>query len=46
MYGPNHEKTKWFLDKEDREIKKWNQTIMKIGTGQYRKNKYYGKTTF
>src|SRR5215204_3394521 len=45
MYGPNHEKTKWFLNQEDRKIRKWNQTITKIGTGKYRKNKYTGKTT-
>jgi hypothetical protein len=28
IYGPNHEKTKWFLQKEDRLVRKWNRAAM------------------
>jgi hypothetical protein len=46
MYGPNHEKTKDFLQKEEREIRAWNQAALKFGVRHYRKNRYTGKTTF
>jgi hypothetical protein len=46
MYGPNHEKTKNFFQKEEREIRAWNQTAQKLGIGPYRKNKYTGRTPF
>ena len=45
-YGPNHVNTRYFLEYEDKKIRKWNQVIRKIGTGKYRKNKYTGKTVF
>src|SRR5215207_9799748 len=38
--------TRYFIEHEDKKIRKWNQVIRKIGTGRYRKNKYTGKTTF
>jgi len=46
IYGPNHVNTRYFIEYEDKKIRKWNQVIRKIGTGRYRKNKYTGKTTF
>jgi hypothetical protein len=46
MYGPNHEKTKWFMQQEDKKIRAWNQTALKYGTGPYRKNKYTDNTLF
>jgi hypothetical protein len=39
-YGPNHVNTRRIIEYEDKKIRKWNQTIRKIGTGKYRKNKY------
>ena len=44
MYGPNHEKTKDFLQKEDKKIKAWNQAAKEFGTGPYcnkRQNIHY-----
>jgi hypothetical protein len=46
MYGPNHEKTRDFFQKEERNIRAWNQAAKKLGTGPYRKNKYTGRTPF
>ena len=46
IYGPNHLNTRYFIEHEDKKIRKWNQVIRKIGTGRYRKNKYTGKTSF
>jgi hypothetical protein len=46
-YGPNHVNTRYFIEHEDKKIRKWNQVIRKIGVRQpYRKNKYTGKTIF
>jgi hypothetical protein len=33
MCGPNHEKTRDFLQKEERNIRAWNQTAKRLGTG-------------
>ena len=38
--------TRYFIEYEDKKIRKWNQVIRKIGTGRYHKNNYTGKTTF
>jgi hypothetical protein len=46
IYGPNHEETRDFLQKEEREIRAWNQAALKLGVGHYRKNKYTGRTLF
>jgi hypothetical protein len=46
MRGPNHEKTKDFFQKEERNIRVWNQAAKKLGTGPYRKNKSTGRTPF
>jgi hypothetical protein len=46
MYGPDHEKTRYFLQQEERNIRAWNQAAKKLGTGPYRKNKYTGRTPF
>jgi hypothetical protein len=46
IYGSNHVNTRSFLDYEDRQIRKWNQTVKKLGFGPIRRNKYTGRTPF
>jgi hypothetical protein len=46
MYGPNHEKTMYFLQQEERNIRAWNQAAKKLGVGPIRKNKYTGRIPF
>jgi hypothetical protein len=46
LYGPNHEKTRYFLELEEKKIKAWNNMAKELNTGPYRKNKYTGRTPF
>jgi hypothetical protein len=46
MYGPNHKKTRDFFQKEERNIRAWNQAAKKLSTGPHRMNKYTGRMPF
>jgi hypothetical protein len=35
MYGPNHEKTRYFLQQEEKNIRAWNQAAKTLGTGPW-----------
>jgi hypothetical protein len=35
LYGPNHEKTRDFFQKEEKNIRVWNQAAKKLGEGHH-----------
>jgi hypothetical protein len=40
IYGPNHVKTRHFLEYEDKKIRASNQSAKKFGVGPYRDSMY------